>query len=42
MRIDYGYRSREPHCFPYAPPRLVVQFYPRRYYSRDVLRQFTG
>ena len=43
VRIDYSYPSRESHCFPYAPPRLTVQFFPRRYYnSRDFLRQFTG
>lgn len=43
VRIDYSYPSRGPHCFPYAPPRLTVQFYPRRYYnSHNFLRQFTG
>jgi hypothetical protein len=42
VRVNYGWPSREPHCFPYAPPRLTIQFYPRRYYnSRDPLRQFT-
>ncbi len=43
LRVNYGYPSREPHCFSYAPPRVTVQFFPRRYYrSRDFLRQFTG
>jgi hypothetical protein len=43
VRVNYGSPSREPHCFPYAPPRMTVQFYPRHYYSsRDFLRQFTG
>jgi hypothetical protein len=42
IRVNYGYPSREPHCYPYAPPRVSVQFYPRRYYaSRDFLRKFT-
>jgi hypothetical protein len=43
VRVNYGYPSREYHCFPYAPPRVTVQFYPRRYYdSRDFLSHFTG
>ena len=43
VRVNYSYPSREPLCFPYAPPRSTVQVYPRRYYiSRDFLRQFTG
>ena len=42
VRVNYSYPSREPHCYPYAPPRVTVQFYPRRYYaSRDFLRKFT-
>ena len=42
VRVNYGSPSREPHCFNYAPPRVTVQIYPRRYYnSRDFLRQFT-
>jgi hypothetical protein len=42
VRMNYGYPSREPLCFTYAPPRATVQIYPRRYYnSRDFLRRFT-
>lgn len=43
VRVNYGYPSRDPHCFTYAPPRATVQIYPRRYYSsRDGLGQFIG
>jgi hypothetical protein len=38
-----GYPRAEPDCGPYAPPRVTVQIYPRRYYtSRDFLRHFIG
>lgn len=38
-----GYPSSRHDCTVYAPPRVTVQIYPRRYYnSRDILRRLIG